>query len=402
MLASLDDDVRTELARSSPRSPASRPAGRRRFSTSATGATARSGSCSSCRGDPAARARARRPSLGGFGVGRAARRAAAPTAGAPVLAGARGAAAPGARAAVRGARARTPRRHARPDRARRADARRGRRVPRRRRRGGTRPPRSTRRAAATRSTSSSSRRSSERPAARARVPRALARRHRGPALGCCRAGGGVRAALERRTARARGRGRRRRPVRAGAGGGRGRERAEAAAIEALDELLRLDLVRQTDVPRRFRFRHPLVRRAVYESTPGRLAAGRARALRRALAARGAPVAARAHHVERSARQGDVGRRRDPARGRRGGGTARARERGALVRGRAQPPSRGRARRGAGGAAARPGGGARRHRPVRREPRRPAGVHRARARRDGCAARAAHDGVRRRRAPARAP
>ena len=44
--------------------------------------------------------------------------------------------------------------------------------------------------------------------------------------------------------------------------------AEAAAIDALDELLRLDLVRQTDVPRRFRFRHPLVRRAVYESMPG--------------------------------------------------------------------------------------------------------------------------------------
>ncbi len=41
-----------------------------------------------------------------------------------------------------------------------------------------------------------------------------------------------------------------------------------AALEALDELLRLDLVRATDVPRRFRFRHPLVRRAVYESTPG--------------------------------------------------------------------------------------------------------------------------------------
>src|SRR3954468_1960668 len=34
---------------------------------------------------------------------------------------------------------------------------------------------------------------------------------------------------------------------------------EAAAIDALDELLRLDLVRHTEVPRRFRFRHPLVR-----------------------------------------------------------------------------------------------------------------------------------------------
>jgi DNA-binding NarL/FixJ family response regulator len=82
-------------------------------------------------------------------------------------------------------------------------------------------------------------------------------------------------------------------------------RPEAFAVEALDELLRLDLVRQTDVPRRFRFRHPLVRRAVYESTrPGwRLGAHERSAI--ALAARGAPVSARAHHVERAARQGDM-------------------------------------------------------------------------------------------------
>ena len=44
--------------------------------------------------------------------------------------------------------------------------------------------------------------------------------------------------------------------------------AEAAAIDALDDLLALDLIRPTDVPRRFRFRHPLVRRAVYEAAPG--------------------------------------------------------------------------------------------------------------------------------------
>ena len=43
---------------------------------------------------------------------------------------------------------------------------------------------------------------------------------------------------------------------------------EPAALDALDELLRRDLVRATDVPRRFRFRHPLVRSAVYEAAPG--------------------------------------------------------------------------------------------------------------------------------------
>ena len=80
---------------------------------------------------------------------------------------------------------------------------------------------------------------------------------------------------------------------------------EPSAMDALDELLSVDLVRPTDVPRRFRFRHPLVRRAVYESTPGgwRLSAHERTAA--ALAERGAPVAARAHHVELSARPGDA-------------------------------------------------------------------------------------------------
>jgi DNA-binding CsgD family transcriptional regulator len=81
--------------------------------------------------------------------------------------------------------------------------------------------------------------------------------------------------------------------------------AESDALTALDDLVGHDLVRPEEVPRRFQFRHPLVRRAVYQSCPpgARLAAHRRSA--EALAARGASVAARAHHVEHAARHGDL-------------------------------------------------------------------------------------------------
>ena len=81
--------------------------------------------------------------------------------------------------------------------------------------------------------------------------------------------------------------------------------SEAAAMDAVDELLLRDLIRPTDVPRRFRFRHPLVWRAVYETTAGGWRLGAHQRCADALAVRGVRPAGRAHHVERSAHQGDV-------------------------------------------------------------------------------------------------
>jgi ATP/maltotriose-dependent transcriptional regulator MalT len=83
------------------------------------------------------------------------------------------------------------------------------------------------------------------------------------------------------------------------------ETSEASTMAAVDELLELDFIRQTEVPRRFRFRHPLVRLAVYETTATGWRLGAHERCADALAARGAAVAVRAHHVERSARPGDA-------------------------------------------------------------------------------------------------
>jgi DNA-binding CsgD family transcriptional regulator len=78
-----------------------------------------------------------------------------------------------------------------------------------------------------------------------------------------------------------------------------------AALAGLDELVAAGLVRAGSGPLRFVFRHPLVRRAVYESAqPGwRIAAHELADA--ALARRGASATARAHHVERSAGIGDA-------------------------------------------------------------------------------------------------
>jgi ATP/maltotriose-dependent transcriptional regulator MalT len=81
--------------------------------------------------------------------------------------------------------------------------------------------------------------------------------------------------------------------------------SEADALRALDELLLRTLVRPTGAARRFAFRHPVVRHAVYEGAPGgwQLAA-HARAAA-ALERRGAGLVARAHHVEHAAELGDL-------------------------------------------------------------------------------------------------
>jgi DNA-binding CsgD family transcriptional regulator/tetratricopeptide (TPR) repeat protein len=81
---------------------------------------------------------------------------------------------------------------------------------------------------------------------------------------------------------------------------------EQQAMDAIDELLAGDLVRLTSVPRRFRFRHPIVRRAVYEATPGGWRIGAHQRAAEALASRGATAAARAHHIDISAKVGDRG------------------------------------------------------------------------------------------------
>ena len=80
---------------------------------------------------------------------------------------------------------------------------------------------------------------------------------------------------------------------------------EAVALDTQDELLNADLVRPTDVPRRFRFRHPLVRHAVYEAAPAGWRLGAHERCAAALAGRGASAAARAQHLERCAPHGDA-------------------------------------------------------------------------------------------------
>lgn len=76
----------------------------------------------------------------------------------------------------------------------------------------------------------------------------------------------------------------------------------SATLDALDELVERDVVRA--VNGRFRFRHPLVRRAAYESSAAGWRLGTHARIAAHLAALGAPATVQAHHVERSGSFGD--------------------------------------------------------------------------------------------------
>ena len=82
------------------------------------------------------------------------------------------------------------------------------------------------------------------------------------------------------------------------------ELSAAAGLEALDELLARALVRPTAVPRRFAFRHPVVRHAVYVAAPAGWRLGAHARAADVLERRGAGAVQRAHHVQHAARAGD--------------------------------------------------------------------------------------------------
>ena len=79
---------------------------------------------------------------------------------------------------------------------------------------------------------------------------------------------------------------------------------DAAALQALDDLLARTLVRAAGSRRSFAFRHPLVRHAVYEAAADGWRLGAHGRASRALARRGAGAVEQAHHLVHAGRVGD--------------------------------------------------------------------------------------------------
>ena len=77
------------------------------------------------------------------------------------------------------------------------------------------------------------------------------------------------------------------------------------ALQGLDDLLHAGIISPTPTPRRFAFRHPILRAAAYDCA-GRSWVVRAHArIADAMAKRGEAASARAHHIARSASKGDL-------------------------------------------------------------------------------------------------
>lgn len=82
------------------------------------------------------------------------------------------------------------------------------------------------------------------------------------------------------------------------------EVGEDEVLNCLDRLVAVDLLRTTDTPGQFRFRHPIVRRVVYDEAELVWRFNAHKRAAEALAQRGGSVGARAHHIQHSARVGD--------------------------------------------------------------------------------------------------
>ena len=80
---------------------------------------------------------------------------------------------------------------------------------------------------------------------------------------------------------------------------------ESAALAHIDELAANQLITQTGAPRRFAFRHPLVRNAIYHAAPAGARLASHRRIAASLGHRGASAAQLAIHVEQSAAHGDA-------------------------------------------------------------------------------------------------
>ena len=80
---------------------------------------------------------------------------------------------------------------------------------------------------------------------------------------------------------------------------------EPEVLAALDEVASTGLVRATDVPRRFRFRHPIVARSIYEASSEGWRIGAHRRIATLMEKRGEGPLGRAPHVERAAAVGDA-------------------------------------------------------------------------------------------------